>query len=249
MMTAISVDDIRRIDRAEARQLAEREFALFSALVGELGREDWTRPTDCDRWDVRGVVLHVLGAADAQASPRELMHQFRRGIPLNKQIDAHHWVDGVNELQVRERSHLTDEEVVAQMTAVGPRAVAGRWRTPAPLRWLPVPIGPPVGVKPLSYLLDVGFTRDVWMHRIDIAEATGRVVTPTAEHDGRLVADIVAEWATTHADDFDLETEGPAGGRFRRGDGEHVRIDALDLCRVLSGRLPGEGVLAHPLPL
>jgi hypothetical protein len=44
--------------------------------------------------------------------------------------------------------------------------------------------------------------------------------------------------------------EGPVGGKFSQGvDGERVEIDALDFIRVLSGRLPGTGVLAHPLPL
>ena len=43
---------------------------------------------------------------------------------------------------------------------------------------------------------------------------------------------------------------GPVGGTFRQGaDVEHVEIDALDFVRVLSGRLPGTGVLRHPLPL
>ncbi|HEU4912361.1 MAG TPA: hypothetical protein VFV76_10715 [Actinomycetes bacterium] len=47
----------------------------------------------------------------------------------------------------------------------------------------------------LGYLTDVILTRDTWMHRSDIAAATGRAMTLTAEHDGVLVADIAAEWA------------------------------------------------------
>ena len=72
----------------------------------------------------------------------------------------------------------------------------------------------------------------------------------TPEHDGRLVADIVAEWASIHGQPFDLVLEGPAGGTFAQGsDGEHVEIDAIEFIRILSGRLPGVGVLANPLPL
>ena len=43
--------------------------------------------------------------------------------------------------------------------------------------------------------MDMVWTRDVWMHRIDITRATGRPLVGklTAEHDGRIVADIVAE--------------------------------------------------------
>ncbi len=239
-----------RITRAEARPLAEREFELFADLVATLTPHEWATDTDCTGWDVRKMALHVLGAADAQASVKEFMHQFRRGVPINKQIDSHHWVDGINELQIRERDHLTNDEVVAQLQAVGPNAVKGRWGTPPPMRYLPILFGPPVGWKPLKYLLDVGFTRDVWAHRIDIHAVIGRPMELTAEHDGRLVADIVAEWADIHGEPFELILEGTAGGKFSQGaGGERVEIDAIEFIRVLSGRVTGSGVLRHPLPL
>ena len=196
------------------------------------------------------MVLHVLGSGDAQASVREFAHQLRRGMPLNKEIDSHHWVDGLNELQIRERDHLSNEAIVARVEAVGPKAVKGRWGTPPPARYLPLPFGPPIGWAPLKYLLDVGFTRDVWAHRIDVHTAIDRPMQLTADHDGRLVADIVAEWAGIHGQPFELVLDGPAGGKFRQGvAGERVEIDALDFIRTLSGRLAGTGVLSNPLPL
>jgi uncharacterized protein (TIGR03083 family) len=239
-----------RIDRPEARRLAEEEFQRFAKLAAGLTPDEWTLPTDCSAWDVRKIALHVLGSADAQASVREFAHQLRGGLPLNKQIDSHHWVDGLNELQIRERASLSDAELVGQLQEVGPKAVRGRWHTPPPMRYLPLPFGPPIGWQPLKYLLDVGFTRDIWCHRIDIAHATGRPMDLTPGHDGRLVADIVAEWASIHRQPFDLVLEGPAGGTFRQGhDGEHVEIDAIEYIRTLTGRRPGRGVLSHPLPL
>jgi uncharacterized protein (TIGR03083 family) len=239
-----------RINRAEARELAEEEFRRFAALMGSLTDDEWSRPTDCTAWDVRKMALHVLGSADAQASVREFFHQLRRGRPLNKEIDSHHWVDGLNELQIRERSHLSRDEIVAQLSTVGPKAVKSRFGTPLPMRYLPVPFGPPIGWEPLNYLLEVGFTRDVWAHRIDICVATGREMHLTAEHDGRLVGDIVAEWALLHGEPFELILDGPAGGKYGRGiDGERVDIDATEFIRVMSGRRPGSGVLRHALPL
>jgi uncharacterized protein (TIGR03083 family) len=239
-----------RIKRPEARVLAEEEFVRFAALVESLIAEEWALPTDCTAWDVRKMALHVLGSGEAQASVREFAHQFRRGMPLNKEIDSHHWVDGLNELQIREREHLSNSELVAKLEAVGPKAVKGRWRTPPPMRYMPLPFGPPIGWVPLKYLLDVGFTRDVWAHRIDIHSAIDRPMHLTADHDGRLVADIVAEWASIHGHPFELVLDGPAGGKYSQGvDGERVEIDALDFIRTLSGRLPGAGILSHPLPL
>jgi uncharacterized protein (TIGR03083 family) len=243
----MSTDPIRR---PEARELAEREFVRFADVVASLSPEEWATPTDCTGWDVRKLALHVLGSAEAQASVREFMHQLRRGKPLNKEIDSHHWVDGLNELQIRERDHLTNDELVAQLQAVGPKAVKGRWGTPLPMRHLPLPFGPPIGWKPLKYLLDLGFTRDVWAHRIDIHAVIDRPMQLTADHDGRLVADIVAEWAALHGEPFELVLDGPAGGKFSQGvDGERVEIDAIEFVRVLAGRRPGTGVLRHPLPL
>jgi uncharacterized protein (TIGR03083 family) len=239
-----------RITRGEARVLADEEFGRFAATAATLTADEWAMPTDCTGWDVRKMALHVLGSADAQASVREFLHQLRRGLPLNKDIDSHHWVDGLNELQIRQREQLSNEELIARLAAVGPKAVKGRWGTPPPMRYLPLPFGPPIGWAPLKYLLDVGFTRDVWAHRIDIHQAIGRPMHLTADHDGRLVADIVAEWAKIHREPFELVLDGPAGGKFTQGvDGERVELDALEFIRTLAGRRPATGVLSHPLPL
>jgi uncharacterized protein (TIGR03083 family) len=249
-MITTSTTGFTRINRKEAWFLAVAEFEKFAALTASLTPKEWATDTDCVGWDVRKMALHVLGSADAQASPLVFLHQLRRGLPLNKHIDAHHWVDGLNELQIRERSKLSNDEVVAQLKEVGEKAVKGRFGTPLPLRYTPVPFGEPVGWKPVNYLLEVGFTRDVWAHRIDIHAAIGRPMELDHDHDGRLVADIVREWAELHSEPFDLHLTGAAGGTFSRGTaGEHVEMDALDFIRTLAGRLPGAGVMRHPLPL
>ena len=72
------------------------------------------------------------------------------------------------------------------------------------------------------------------MHRVDIARATGADLVLTPEHDGRLVADMVSDWASTHVDPFVLELTGPAGGTFVRGD---VAPDPDRRRRVPPGRV------------
>jgi hypothetical protein len=90
----------------------------------------------------------------------------------------------------------------------------------------------------------------VWMHRIDLARATGKTLDLDPGHDGRIVADVFAEWAGTHGEPVTLSLQGPAGGRYRSGTGgEHVDMDAIEFCRILSGRGQGTGILRHPLPL
>lgn len=249
-MSTTSAAGVTRIRRKEARVLASVEFEKFADLTASLSPQEWATATDCVGWDVRKMVLHVLGSADAQASPLVFVHQLRCGLPLNKEIDSHHWVDGLNELQIRERADLTDAEVIAQVRAVGAKAVKGRFGTPLPMRYTPIPFGAPIGWKPVNYLLEVGFTRDVWAHRIDIHAAIDRPMELSPAHDGRLVADIVGEWAELHGEPFELHLTGPAGGTFSQGNGgEHVEMDALEYIRTLTGRLPGTAVMRHPLPL
>jgi uncharacterized protein (TIGR03083 family) len=253
--TATPVASIPRIDHAEAMPIAAREYDAFVELLRALDADDWYRPTDNDEWDVRATALHVLGATAANASMREMAHQMRAGRKLYKQIGAnrwHHWVDGVNEVQIRDRSTLTNDELVEAFAAVAPKAVAGRTRLPRPVRAIPLVDlpAPYTQRQPLGWLTDVCYTRDTWMHRVDIARATGKAMVVTPEHDGRLIGDMVAEWATLHTDPFDLELTGAAGGHYRRGDGgEHVVVDAVEFVRIISMRAPGTGVLANPMPL
>jgi hypothetical protein len=88
-----------------------------------------------------------------------------------------------------------------------------------------------------GYLIDVILTRDPWMHRLDIAVATGTEPRLTAEHDGVIVADVVAEWADRHGKDFELTLTGPAGGTWRAGaNGPSWTLDAVDFCRAIARR-------------
>jgi uncharacterized protein (TIGR03083 family) len=241
-----------RLTRDEARAIALEEFRRYATLNASLTDDDWRAPTDCTLWDVRKMSLHVLGAAEAQASAKEFLHQFVKGYRLARTLpDAHHFVDGINELQIRDRARLTNAELVAQLGAIGPKAVRGRWRTPAPMRRLPIYFPEPVGWQPLEYLLDVGFTRDVFAHRIDVARATGRELELSTGHDGRLVADMVSEWGDLHDLTYELVLTGPAGGTFARGTrGTLQELDAIEFVRVISGRLPDSGIVrSNSLPL
>ena len=253
-MTKPTIQDatkVARIDHHEAMQIATVENERFGDLCKSLGPDDWSKPTDCALWDVRAVAAHVIGSAAGQASVREFVRQARGGRPLRVEIGGTYWWDGMNELQVRERAGKSTDELIAEWDRVSVEAVRARERLPRPISRLRLIKFPdPIGRQPVAYLFDVGFTRDTWMHRIDMARATAKALDLRPGHDGRIVADIVAEWASTHHEPFTLELEGPAGGQFGVGDGgEHVRIDAIEFCRILAERAEGTGVLRHQLPL
>lgn len=250
-MNSTDVRNIERIQHVEAMTIANVEVAKFGVALRSLGPDDWGKLTDCARWNVHGLVAHVIGSHAGQASPREFVRQVRAGRPVVAEIGAQYWWDGMNEVHVRERDGRTAEELVGEWDVVAERALRARRRLPRPIARLPLLALPePVGRKPVSYLFDMGFTRDLWMHRIDLAQAVGTKFDADADHDGRIVADLVAEWASTHGEPFELTLTGPAGGRFVSGrGGEIVEIDAIDFCRTLAGRLTGTGILKHPLPL
>jgi uncharacterized protein (TIGR03083 family) len=251
MRNPVDVSTIPRIKHAEAMRIAEVEADKVAATLRALQPDDWTKSTDCPRWDVRALAAHMVGSAAGQASPREFLRQVRAGRPVVGEIGAKYWWDGMNEVHVRERSNLTMEQLIAEWDDVAPRALKARRKLPRPVARLPLlKLPAPVGRQPLAYLFNVGFTRDAWMHRIDLAQATGKPFNPDAAHDGRIVADLAAEWASTHGLPFDLELTGPAGGHYTQGtSGERVTIDAITFARTLAERVHGDGVLSHPLPL
>jgi uncharacterized protein (TIGR03083 family) len=250
-MTATDARALPAIGHDEAMRITQVEFDRMLAAMRELDADDWTRPTDNTEWDVREMLLHLLGAADANASMREMVGQLVRGKRLFAEIGGDHWVDGLNEIQIRDRATLSNGDIVERYAAVIPKAVRARTRLPRKVAALPVlPLGEPFGRMPLGWLMDMGFTRDVWMHRADLAAATGRAMRLTPEHDGRIVADIVREWADLYGHSFTLDLGGPAGGLFVAGrEGDDIEIDAVEFVRVLTGRAGHVDLEPFPFPL
>jgi uncharacterized protein (TIGR03083 family) len=247
-MTMTPVEQIRRVGRREAVELATTEVERVTELLRQFDGDDWTKPTECPGWDVRAMAGHMVGMMEGFSSYRSLVHLMKGARKLAGDGEL---VDGMTALQVNERAHLSTDELIAQSAELGPRQAKWRGSRPGLMRW--APMKEEVNGKPetwkMSYLLDIVLTRDPWMHRVDIARATGRPMALTAEHDGRLVADVVAEWARRHRQPFELQLEGPAGGGYRQGEGgEVITIDAVEFCRTLSGRVEGTGLLTQEVP-
>ncbi len=222
---------------------AELEYQRLIQMVGRLTDEEWGRQTDCAEWDVRQVLAHLVGAAESNASLREIRRQQRLGRAFRA------GVDGINDVQVLERAADSPASLMADLASAGERGIRARRRIPAPVRMLRLPFGPPLGVRSVGYLMDRIYTRDAWMHRIDIARATGHSLVVTADHDGALVDDIVQEWAQAHGRPFHLMLTGPAGGQWSVGaGGPSLSLDAIEFCRVLSGRAAGDGLLTQQVP-
>ena len=105
-------------------------------------------------------------------------------------------------------------------------------------------------VDPGCCLVDVVYLRGLWIHRVDLHLALGRPFVATAEHDGRIVADVVAEWA---------RRAGAVRPRLHQGgrptcavappvaDAERLSMDAVAICAPSPGTC-GHGRAATMVP-
>ena len=252
-MTTTDVTNIAALTHGEAMVFQARELECTIASLRCLDETAWTAPTDCPAWDVRAMYQHVLGACEAGASIRENVHQLRQarawrkhhGGPLEAALSA---------VQVRDRADLSPAQIIDRLTKVAPKTVRGRARTPALVRHhakMTVD-GPVCETWKIGFLIDTIYLRDLWMHRVDLVRALNRPFEVSSDHDGRIVADVVVEWARRHSKPFLLELSGLAGGTYAQNpdlpEAEQISLDAVEFCRILAGRAPATGLLATVVP-
>jgi uncharacterized protein (TIGR03083 family) len=249
--TVVAVSEVPTIDHDEAMALADVEYGRLLDAVDRLGADDWNRPTECAGWTVKDMLAHLLGMMHRLGDPAEAA---RQNAAVGQRLQAAGGgapIHALTAVQVESLAELTPTELTAALRAAIPAALAGRRATTAEERKAPFDPGPPFLGRPWTrgYLLDLIQTRDPWMHRIDVTRATGIDLILTPEHDGRIVADVVAEWARLHAQPFALVLTGPVGGAFSAGEGgERYELDAVEFCRILSGRGTGHGLLTQEVP-
>src|SRR5215471_8953339 len=230
-ITAPSRPRIAALPRGMAMRLAATEYQRFADLLRSLGPGDWVKPTECPGWDVRAMAAHALGMVEMAASIRETNRQLKLA-----RSRGGLFIDALTALQVEERTGMTPAQITARFAAQAPRAARARRRTPGFIRRRTTPVPQQVDGREetwtIGYLIDIILTRDPWMHRADIARATGTDLVLTAGHDGVLVADVVAEWAARHGQPYTLHLTGPVGGTWRSGEGPLIEEDAVEFCRV-----------------
>ncbi|HEY7858550.1 MAG TPA: maleylpyruvate isomerase family mycothiol-dependent enzyme [Candidatus Nanopelagicales bacterium] len=245
--TVVDVGTIPALEHEEAMDLADAELGRLLDAVDALRGPDWARPTECAGWDVRAMLGHLLGMLELQADADERVRQITIA---TQQADANGGLrlDAMTALQVREHAPLSTEELRTRLHTAAKEGLAARRSMPSAVRAAPYDPGiPGVSGWTIGYVCDVIHTRDPWLHRMDLSRAIARDPVLTGSHDGRIVADVVAEWAATHGRSFTLDLTGPAGGHYqaRRAGraGAPLRLDAVDFCRTLSGRADGTGLL------
>lgn len=247
-VTSTPIEQVPPLDRGEAATLAAVENARMVELMRSLRPGEWSKATDCPAWDVRAMASHVLGGMEAFATLPQFIHEMRAA---KKAAGDGPFIDGMTAVQVRDRTHLTPEEVVERLAEVGPRVARSRQRVPALFRRMPMKeeVGGVEETWRMGYLLDVILTpRHVDAPRRHRAgyrshpRAHPRPRRPPHCRRRRRVG-------RRHGRPFTLTLEGPAGGVFTSGvGGEAIAFDAVEFCRILSGRGAGTGLLTQEVP-
>jgi uncharacterized protein (TIGR03083 family) len=233
----------------EAMSMAKLELERFLALVTSLSGDDWEKPTACTLWNVRHILAHVTGASAAYAHWSEFKRQGNPKVQRLYRASGLSFLDSMNQIQVDDRASAPPAALIDELRTVGPRALATRARLPALLRALRVPLPALGGIVPIGYLTDLIYTRDMWMHRLDICRATGREMVMTTEHDGRIVALVMRDLekklaAQLRTTSMVYHLSGRSGGLWQLGakvsPAATIQLDVLDFNLLASGRLPSE---------
>ena len=232
---AVRLEEVPGIGTSEAGRLAPEIYAGFVSFLASLDADDWLAPTVCVGWTVKDISAHLLGWAEAIVSPRELLAQLRKTRARAQEFGNS--VDAQNQVQVDDRKDLSTDELLTRMQTTLPRAALVRKRLARGLHYLPAYSAFLGGRSNAGYLLNVIFLRDALVHRVDIAEATGRSAD-LSEAESRLFHDMLHDWARRARADVVLELAGAGGGRFvaREGRSGSIAGRVTDLVKLFSGR-------------
>jgi uncharacterized protein (TIGR03083 family) len=237
-----------RLDRRTAMRLAATEYERVGELFAALTPAQWREPTNCPPWDVRLMAGHILGMAEMAASLLEQRRQMREATRRGGVF-----IDALCALQVEKHTARTPAELRTAWARTSPRAARSRRRIPPFVRGRTVPQEQIINGKgeswTIGYLTETILTRDPWLHRLDIAAATGVEPTHTPDHDALIVDDVVHEWAGRHGQAVRLHLDGPAGGTWEFGsDGDALELDCVEFCRQISGRSSAHGLTETQVP-
>lgn len=231
--------------------LARASYQSLADEFADVPADRWSAPTPCAGWSVRDLAGHLVGAMRSAASLRETASQ-QRAVKRRAKHTGEQEVDAMTAIQVERAADLSVEEIVRELQVLVPKAVAGRGRMPGPVRrraGIQVEMGSLSERWTFDYFLATILTRDTWLHRVDLADALG-VPSAVGDVDRSVVGDVAVEWCARHAQPVALTLTGDAGGTLTAGTGgPEIELDAVEFCRVVSGRSPAtHPLLEHPVP-
>lgn len=164
------------------------------------------------------------------------------------------FLDAWNQSEVDARRHYSPSELITEIRDAVADSLKGRDRIPALLRGITLPLPGLDQPRSPGYIFDLIYTRDMWMHRVDICNAAGRNMPLDAVYDGQIVALIVRDLALKSKRGLNghaaiLELTGAAGGHYRIGPKvtpiTTIEMDTLTFCMLTSGREKAANILTN----
>ena len=232
-------------DFDEWMTLAEASYQRLADEFAAVPADRWDGPAPCEGWSVRPLAGHVVGAMGSAARVRETLSQ-QWAVKRRVRRTGEQVVDALTSIQVERAAGLSVDELVREMRALVPKAVAGRRRMPSFVRrraGVQVDMGSISERWTFDYFLAATLTRDAWLHRVDLADALG-VSLALDDVDRAIIGDVAVEWCARHGQPVVLTLTGDAGGSVTAGSGgPTIELDAIEFCRIVSGRAQA----THPL--
>ena len=225
----------RPLTRAEGQALMESQYQALLDLLRSLPAEEWNAVTDCAPWTVKDIAAHLIGWAAAFTSPAEYARQLAARRSFKKQLG--NTTDAQNQVQVEMRKHLTPEDLLRDLEKVLPRFARVRNAFGYAGKALPLYLPGLLGFTNVAYLMMTIFSRDAFMHRVDIARATNRDLV-LGGPEARLIEDVAVDWSRRLGVAARLHLTGGAGGEYVVGTAPRADLtaDAIVFARVLAGR-------------
>jgi uncharacterized protein (TIGR03083 family) len=254
-MNAESAQDavtIPALRHEEAMLISAEELKRFLELIDSLADDDWKKQTACSLWTVQDIVAHQaahvssftsLGSFFSQLNPLSLRPYLAKGMTM---------LDAWNQAEVERRQSHSPQALIAEIRNAMPQSLQGRGKIPAWLRGLILPLPGFDQPRSMGYLFDLIYTRDMWMHRVDICSATGRKMSLDSSHDARIIALIVRDLAMKSKSGLNgrsaiLELTAAAGGTYRIGKSLSpdvtIEIDPISFSILTSGREKSANIL------
>ena len=223
------------LTRIEANRLMSSQYEALLATLRELPPEAWHAVTDCDPWTVKDIVAHLVGWAEALTSASQFRRQLFEGRRRTKEMG--NLLNAVNQVQVDDRAPMSPAQLLERWEVVMPKFERVRRGAGTVGRILPFYEGSIIGFSNVAYLANTIYTRDTFMHRIDISRATSTELH-LGPREQRLMEDVLVDWSRRTGAAARVDLEGPAGGSYLVGTGQIATIegDAVEVARVLAGR-------------
>jgi uncharacterized protein (TIGR03083 family) len=282
--TLQNVADIPPLSHQEAGAMARVELERFITLLETLSTDDWLKPTYCTLWNVQQMVSHQAGAYAGYASWAEFKRQWNpppQPKPGQMTVDAVNDIQVADRAEATPAELIAELREVGPKSIANRRAIPAAirglrfdwesflyaWRPLDMLRALRWPYGPTAvsfshtkqvaqGLMRLDYITDLIYTRDTWIHRMDICLATGREMVLTDDHDGRIMALIMRDLAEQLKEVLKEKTvaydiPGPGGGCWKIGPASTpaatIQMDLLYFNVLASARMTPDEARAQGL--